>query len=324
MNDQEEHPLPTVKPGEPEEEKRTSLARTLISLALFIGLDYWLFGSWLAVAILVTVIFIHELGHFLMMKRFGYKAVNMTFVPFVGAYVSGTATDLSRKNKIYVLLAGPLPGIVIGCVLLYCAYHLQDPLYQKIAMPFLLLNLFNLLPIIPLDGGQFFQTLFFSGSRYIQLAFLYVSLVLILFGSLQFRGMWPLLFVAVLLLFRITSAHRNIRIQKKLDAAGIDYACSYDDLTDEEYYQIRRIVIADKPGLAKKYDAEVLSANEQPLIAHIEAVLLPAYTNDLSALQKFIFILTWLIAFLLPILQWMYYHELLNSTSSFFAVTHFF
>jgi len=314
MNDPEADLLLPVKPEEPEEEKRTSLARTLISLALFIALDYWLFGSWLAVAILVTVIFLHELGHFLMMKRFGYKAVNMTFVPFVGAYVSGTATDLSRKNKIYVLLAGPLPGIVIGCVLLYCEHHLQDPLYQKIAMPFLLLNLFNLLPIIPLDGGQFFQTLFFSGSRYIQLGFLYVSFLLVIFGSLQFPGMWPLLFVAVLLLFRIISAHGIIRIQKKLDAAGIDYACSYDDLTDEEYYQIRKIVIADKPALAKRYDAEVLSANEQPLIGHIEAVLLPAYTDDLSGFQKFAFFITWLVAFSVPVLQWLYYHDRLSGT----------
>ena len=306
-----------IKPEEQEEEKRSSLSRTLISLALFIGLDYWLFGSWLAVAILVSVIFIHESGHFLMMKRFGYKGVNMTFIPFVGAYVSGTATNLSQRNKIWVLLAGPLPGIVIGCVLMFLAHEWQEPLYQKVALPFLLLNLFNLLPVIPLDGGQFFQTLFFSGSRYVQLGFLYISFLIVVTVLLKLQGMWAFAFIAFLLLLRIISAHSVIRIQRKLDAAGIDYACSYDDLTDEEYYEIRKVILSCKPALAKKYDPEMLSANEQPLIKQVEAILLPAYIDDLTRLEKFSFFLTWLLAFSLPVLQWWYYRSLLHGTYYF-------
>src|SRR5882762_10994677 len=103
MTEENETPDLIIKPEE-EEVRRSSLSRTLISLALFIALDYWLFKSWFAVLLLVTVIFIHEAGHFIAMKLFGYKAVNMTFVPFVGAYVSGKATNLSKKNKLVVLL----------------------------------------------------------------------------------------------------------------------------------------------------------------------------------------------------------------------------
>ena len=130
-----------VKPEETEV-KQTSLLRTLISLTVFIALDYWIFKSWFAVLLLVSVILIHEAGHFIAMKFFGYKGVNMTFVPFVGAYVSGTATNLSRKNKLIVLLAGPVPGIIIGCILFYLHQNNFEGIYYQLAMPFLLLNVF--------------------------------------------------------------------------------------------------------------------------------------------------------------------------------------
>jgi stage IV sporulation protein FB len=152
MNEENESIALANKPEEGEV-KKTSLSRTLISLALFIALDYWIFKSWFAVLLLVSVIFIHEAGHFIAMKFFGYKAVNMTFVPFVGAYVSGTATNLSKKNKLIVLLAGPVPGIIIGSILFYLYRNNYDPLYFQLAAPFLLLNVFNLLPVFPLDGG---------------------------------------------------------------------------------------------------------------------------------------------------------------------------
>ena len=158
MTEMENEPIELIQKPE-DEQRKTSLPRTLVSLALFIALDYWLFKSWYAVLLLVTVIFIHELGHFIAMKVFGYKSVNMTFVPFVGAYVSGQVINLSKKNKLIVLLAGPVPGIIIGCIIFYLHQQNFEAAYFKIALSFLALNLFNLLPIFPLDGGQFFQTL---------------------------------------------------------------------------------------------------------------------------------------------------------------------
>src|SRR3979409_137030 len=102
--------LPEVAEGlmKPEEKSpTTSLGRTIISLVIYIALDYWIFKSWWAVLIFVTTIFVHEMGHFIAMKIFGYKGINMTFVPFVGAYVSGEAVNFSRTKKCIVLLAGP-------------------------------------------------------------------------------------------------------------------------------------------------------------------------------------------------------------------------
>jgi stage IV sporulation protein FB len=310
MTEENEASELVVKPEETEF-KKTSLSRTLVSLALFIAIDYWIFQSWFAVLLLVTVIFIHELGHFIAMKFFGYKGVNMTFVPFVGAYVSGTAANLSRKNKLIVLLAGPLPGIVIGIILLYLHQKDFEPLYFQLAMPFLLLNVFNLLPVFPLDGGQFFQTLFFNGSRIIQLLFLYLSCGSLVFLFFKSNNSWGLLLIAFLVLLRIGQVNLVHKVRKQLDEEGIDYACSYDDLTDAEYWQIRNIVITNSRVLSRKFSTAEQSDDEQLIIKHIESVLVPAYEDDITAGSKIVFVLIWLAAFALPILQWLRYKSYL-------------
>lgn len=294
-----------------DEQRKTSLSRTLISLLLFIAIDYWIFRSWSAVALLVSVIIIHELGHFIAMKISGYRKVNMTFVPFVGAYVTGTATDLSKKKKLLVLLAGPVPGIIIGSVLLFIGHRSDDLFYHGLAIPFLLLNGFNLLPFIPLDGGQFFQTLFFAGSRYIQLGFLYVSLILLVWVMLSFSGLWVLAFILLLLLMRIISLHFSIRVQRKLDEQGIDYGCSYDDLSDEEYGAIRKVVIQESSALRTKYDPDHQLGDEQEVVRRVEAILLPAYHDDLGKAEKWVFFGVWVLAFAVPLFQWLHYKRLI-------------
>lgn len=296
-----------------DEQRKTSLSRTLISLALFIALDYWIFKSWQAVLLFVTVIVIHEAGHFIAMKIFGYKGVNMTFIPFVGAYVSGTATDLSKKNKIFVILAGPVPGIIIGCIVFYLHQTTYEHIYFQVALPFLALNLFNLLPIFPLDGGQFFQTLFFHGSRIIQLIFLYLSLIALIYLFVKLNYSWPLLLIAVLLYVRISMLRFTNRVRKRLDEEGIDYACSYDDLTDEEYWKIRNVIVSENRVLSRKFDVDVLSENEQQLVGHVESVLKPAYHDDLKPSHKIIFSIVWLITFITPIIQWLHYKGYLQN-----------
>ena len=306
MSEENERVTLVVKPEE-EEFKKTSFSRTVISLALFIALDYWIFKSWFAVLLLVTVIFIHEAGHFIAMKFFGYKGVNMTFVPFVGAYVSGTATNLSRRNKLIVLLAGPLPGIIIGSILLLLHQNNYNETFRQLSILFLLLNVFNLLPVFPLDGGQFFQTLFFNGSRIIQLIFLSISLCSLIYFFFNLNYAWTFLIIAVLVLLRIGQINLINRVRKKLDEEGIDYACTYDDLTDEEYWQIRNVVISESRLLSRKFSTETQSSDEQLIIKHIENVLVPAYKDDLTASNKIIFTLVWFAAFALPVLLWMHF-----------------
>ncbi len=311
MENEAEVPPLITKPEE-EAAKQTSILRTIISLALFIVLDYWVFKSWAAVFLLVTVIFIHEAGHFIAMKFFGYKSVNMTFVPFVGAYVSGQATNLSQKNKLIVLLAGPLPGIILGCIflLLYQNYHTY--FYFQIAIIFLLLNVFNLLPVFPLDGGQFFQTLFFNGSRILQVLFLYLSCLGLLFLFYKLNYEWLFLAIVPLILIRINTLNFITKIRKILDEQGFDYACTYEDLSDEEYWQIRTILLTESKVLGRKYTTLFPSNNEQPIIKKIESILVPAYDDDLTSKSRFFFVLIWAIAFCTPITLWLNFNKHLN------------
>ena len=307
MAEENESESIAVKPRE-ETFKKTSFSRTLFSLALFIALDYWIFKSWFAVLLLVTVIFIHEAGHFIAMKFFGYHSVNMTFVPFVGAYVSGTATNLSKKNKLIVLLAGPLPGIIIGCTLLLLHQNNYNETFRQLAILFLLLNVFNLLPVFPLDGGQFFQTLFFNGSRVIQLIFLVVSFACLIYFFFKLDFTWAFLIIAFLVLLRIGQVNGVYKTQKKMDEEGIDYACNYEDLTDEEYWQIRNVVISQSKLLSRKYSITEQSDDEQEIIRHIEQVLVPAYEDDLNRRHKIMFTFCWLAAFTLPVVIWLHFN----------------
>lgn len=310
MNEEVELPDATAKP-EDDHVKKKSFLRTLMSLAVFIAVYYWIFRSWFAVASLVTVIVIHEAGHFIAMKFFGYRSVNMTFVPFVGAYVSGQAINLSRKNKLIVLLAGPVPGIVIGCTLFLLYMHNNNQLFFQLAMPFLLLNLFNLLPVFPLDGGQFLQALFFIGSRIVQMIFLLLSLGAILFFFFKFDHQWYLLVIAAMVLLRIWNVNYINRVRRKLDKEDIDYSCSYDDLTDQEYAGIRKVLISESRRLGKKYLPDEQNGDEQDIIRQVESVLVPAFEEDLTPRHKLAFTLVWLLSMALPALLWLSYKGML-------------
>lgn len=310
MNEEVELPDATAKP-EDGHIKKTSLLRTLMSLAVFVAVYYWIFRSWFAVASLVTVIVIHEAGHFIAMKFFGYRSVNMTFVPFVGAYVSGQAINLSRKNKLIVLLAGPVPGIVIGCALFLLYMHNNNQLYFQLATPFLLLNSINLLPIIPLDGGQFLKALYFKGSRILQVVFLILAFVVLVYSFYKSPAHWYLLIIAVLVVLRIWKMYFINKVRRKLDEEGIDYACSYDDLTDEEYAGIRKVLISESRRLGKKYSPDEQNGDEQDIIRQVETVLVPAFEEDLTPRHKLAFTLVWLLSMALPALLWLSYKGIL-------------
>jgi stage IV sporulation protein FB len=284
----------------------SSLFRTIISLAIFILVDYLVFKSWSAVFLLVSVIFLHELGHFIAMKRFGYQGVNMTFVPFMGAYVSGQATHFSKYKKIIMLLAGPLPGILIGMVLLFFYQGNADENYYRVAVAFLLLNIFNLLPVSPLDGGQFFETLFFEGNQVIQLAFLLLSLLAALVFVYLLKS-WLLVFVAWFILIRIRSLLLAYRVRKQLDKLQISYNCSYEDLTDEHYAQIRDVLVSQSRGLSRRFSPGEYSTREAELIRYVEKVLMPVYEYGLDYKQKLAFLSVYLLAFILPLLQFSLY-----------------
>jgi hypothetical protein len=157
-----------------------------------------------------------------------------------------------------------------------------------------------------LDGGQFFQTLFLNGSRMVQLAFLYCSMGIMVYLFFKLDGAWWSLLIAAMIFIRIGALNFINKVRKQLDAEGVDYACSYDDLTDEEYYHIRKAVIGASKRLSQKYAAEEQTGDEQDIIRHVENVLVPVFEDDLTTIGKITFTLVWLLSLALPVLAWWY------------------
>lgn len=151
-----------------------NLSLFVLSIILFVSLG--LLNNLLNFIItLVIVILVHEAGHFIGMKSYGYKNVNIFFLPLFGAATSGIETNQSGGKKAIISLLGPAPGIIIGVVLGFLYIRTKNEFYLQPARIFLFLNAFNLLPFLPLDGGRVIDNLLFPRNVKIEIAFKVVS-----------------------------------------------------------------------------------------------------------------------------------------------------
>ncbi len=138
-----------------------------VSLAL-LGLSLRAFGDGWGLLMLVGAIALHELGHFLAMGLLGYRETAIFFLPFLGGVATGHKAHASLSEKIIVLLSGPLPGLALGLggllwqTLGSLQSSPQSPWLWEGSIILVGFNLFNLLPIYPLDGGKIAYLLLFS------------------------------------------------------------------------------------------------------------------------------------------------------------------
>ncbi|HEX5668005.1 MAG TPA: site-2 protease family protein [Chitinophagaceae bacterium] len=182
--------------------------RTLLSLVLYAGIYYLIFRDARSIAFLLAVIIIHESGHFIAMRSFGYSNVRMLFVPMFGAFVSGQPAAVDPGKKMIVLFSGPLPGIILGMisVLVYTVTH--QYFFYLLALMFIFLNVFNLLPVTPMDGGQMLDVLFPSYSKWVQTLFIILSSLAL--GIISYWSRNYLLIVLIFLLwFRLVVLWRT-------------------------------------------------------------------------------------------------------------------
>ena len=113
----------------------------------------WLFGWRYAVGF-VLLIFVHELGHYLSAKRAGLNVGAPTFIPFVGAWIELKDQPMDARVDARIALAGPVAGTIGALVGYYVARDSGSALLMALAYSGFMLNLWNLLPINPLDGGR--------------------------------------------------------------------------------------------------------------------------------------------------------------------------
>ncbi|UPU37796.1 zinc-ribbon domain-containing protein [Geomonas paludis] len=155
------------------ESKTGSLVLLIITVMFFFSAQI-VSTTWHEVLILVGVLFFHELGHMAAMKIFKYTDLKMFFIPFFGAAVSGKNSNPTAVKSCIVSLMGPLPGVILS-VVLYILFFLTKNYYLfKTAQIMMMLNVFNLLPIMPLDGGRFVDVLFVN-RRYFRFVFAFLG-----------------------------------------------------------------------------------------------------------------------------------------------------
>jgi Zn-dependent protease len=109
--------------------------------------------------IIFFVILIHEGGHVIAMRAVGHSDVHVFFVPLLGALTIGRSTNTRVKQRIGILLAGPIPGFLFGVACLWLYGQTHNSIWKGAGFAFLLINALNLLPIVPLDGGRVVEVL---------------------------------------------------------------------------------------------------------------------------------------------------------------------
>lgn len=125
----------------------------LLSFFAFFGFYWALFGAKFGIGF-AALILLHEMGHFIDIKRRGLPADMPVFLPGLGAYVRWQALGVPVETRAAVSLAGPLAGLLasIACASVWSQTH--DPLWAALARSGAWLNLLNLIPVAILDGGH--------------------------------------------------------------------------------------------------------------------------------------------------------------------------
>ena len=126
---------------------------TLLSMVVAVWAYALLWGLPFAVGF-VLLIFVHEMGHALVMQRLGIRAGAPVFIPFVGAVIAMKSLPKNAWVEALVGIGGPVLGSVGAAVCLLIAWGTSEPFWYGLAYTGFLINLFNLLPVSPLDGGR--------------------------------------------------------------------------------------------------------------------------------------------------------------------------
>lgn len=115
---------------------------------------YGLLWGWPYAVGFVLLIFLHEMGHYVAARQRGLDVGAPTFIPFVGAWIQLKDMPHNAETEAYVGLAGPVAGTAASLLCFEAGRYTGSPLLVALSYSGFMLNLFNLLPISPLDGGR--------------------------------------------------------------------------------------------------------------------------------------------------------------------------
>ena len=171
----------------------TTSGTALVSVAA-----YSLFWGWEFAAGFVVLLFVHEMGHVIALRREGIKASAPMFIPFMGAVISAKSLGHNALAEARVGLAGPILGSLGALAVAVLGAITGSDFLLALAYVGFLINLFNLLPVVPLDGGRAMAAmapaLWFVGlAALVALLFVVpnpILLIIVFFGGLETWRRW--------------------------------------------------------------------------------------------------------------------------------------
>ncbi len=171
----------------------------LLSMLPFFLL-YWVMFGWKFAVGFTGSIFIHEMGHYVAVKRRGLQADLPMFLPGLGAYVRWYGQGVSREQLASIALAGPLFGLVAALVCFGIYWQTHSSLFLVLANVGAWINVFNLMPLtfLGLDGAQATYAL-------TRLQRMLIAATCVVFFALTFSNggaQWVLLFVGLMMGWR--------------------------------------------------------------------------------------------------------------------------
>lgn len=123
------------------------------SMLLSIG-TYTLIYGWRYAVGFVGLLFVHELGHYMAAQQRGLNVGMPTFIPFIGAWIELKEQPMNAETEAFVGMAGPMLGSAAAFALYLFSQELSSNMLLALAYAGFMLNLFNLIPLSPLDGGR--------------------------------------------------------------------------------------------------------------------------------------------------------------------------
>lgn len=288
-------PIPKVKKSD------NKIGRGIISYLSFVLVFTLIFDWDLKLLIIITlVLLLHEMGHLLAMKVFGYKDLSLFFLPFFGAAATGEKEQISKKQKATLLLAGPVPGIVLGMILFFTQ---TNEIMLEASLVLLSLNMLNLLPVYPLDGGQLLSNFIGNHKENFEKVFFLASAAVVVFFAMRWQDYF-LLILPLILFLRVSAVNKNQMQRRKLQEAGFDTNKSFSELTRKEYWTIRDQLAKINPVFAKliKSDKYERSEKENMIINLMKSLFYKAELNDLSMAHKILIIAVWLGSIAIPLI----------------------
>ena len=126
---------------------------TSASMLVSLGAYAWIWG-WKFALGFILLLFVHELGHYLEARRQGLDVGAPVFIPFLGAAILLKENPLNAWREAQIAIAGPIVGSIGAAVVWLIGERQDSELFIALGFTGFFLNLFNLLPVVPLDGGR--------------------------------------------------------------------------------------------------------------------------------------------------------------------------